>query len=338
MPEDRGFNGISEKGNEMKAVVYSSYGSADVLQIKDIAKPTPKPHEIVIRNYATTVTAADIMMRKGKPVIGRLYLGLSTPKRAVLGFEFAGEVVGIGSNVTQFAIGDRVYGGTTTLGCYAEYVCVSGDDVLTTMPENITYQEAAPVSGSAITVMNFLKGLGNIRANQKVLINGAAGGLGTYAVQIATHFGAIVTGVCSTDNVEMVKSLGTDRVVDYTKEDFTNNGEQYDIIFDTVGKRSYSECRHSLTHDGIYLSSILNFPLVAQMISTSIVGSKKVKSSSTGLLSVKERLKYFLEITELLKTGKIKTVIGSQYPLEQIAEAHRYVEQGHKKGNAVITV
>lgn len=322
----------------MKAIQYLSYGAAAVLQSTEVTQPSPKPHEVLIRNHASTVTAADIMMRNGKPFIGRLYLGLNRPTRTILGFEFAGEVVEVGAEVTLFKPGDKVFGGTTTLGCYAEYVCVSEQDVITTMPENLSYQEAAPVSGSAITVLNFLKGLAKIQANHKVLINGASGALGTYAVQIAKHYGAVVTGVCSTGNVEMVKGLGADAVIDYTKEDFTKNAEQYDIIFDTVGKRSFGECKKSLSQNGIYLSSVIDFSLLVHMIWTSIFGSKKAKSSSTGMLPVRERLAYFLEIKELLLLGKIKTVIDQHFPLSQLAAAHQYVEKGHKKGNLVITV
>lgn len=322
----------------MQAIEYAQYGAPEVLHLKEVTKPSPKPNEVLIRVYATTVTAADLMMRTGKPYIGRLYTGLKGPKRTILGFEFAGEVVEVGQAVTLFKTGDKVFGGTTTLGCYAEYVCVNEHDVLTTMPDNISYEEAAPVNGSAITVMNFLKGLGNIQKNQKVLINGASGGLGTYAVQLAKHFGAEVTGVCSTNNVALVKSLGADYVIDYTQEDFTKNGQQYDLIFDTVGKSSFSACKNSLTQTGVYLSAVLNFTLFLQMIWTSIFGSKKVKSSATGMLPVQERLNYFMELKELLKTAKIKTVIDVSYPLLQVAEAHQYVEKGHKKGSVVISV
>jgi NADPH:quinone reductase-like Zn-dependent oxidoreductase len=322
----------------MQAIEYARYGAPEVFYLTEVTKPSPKPNEVLIRVDATTVTAADIMMRKGEPVIGRLYLGLKKPKRPILGFEFAGAVEAVGESVTLFKIGDKVFGGTTTLGCYAEYVCVSEHDVLTTMPENISYEEAAPVNGSAITVMNFLKRLGNIQKNQKVLINGASGGLGTYAVQIAKHFGAEVTGVCSADNVALVKSLGADKVIDYTKVDFTKNREQYDIIFDAVAKSSFSSCKNSLTQKGIYLSTVIDFTLFIQMIWTSIFGGKKAKSSSTGLLPVQERLKYFMELKDLLSAGKIKTVIDTHYSLSQMAAAHAYVEKGHKKGNLVITI
>lgn len=322
----------------MKAIEYKMYGAPEVLTLQDIEKPNPKPHEVLIKVHATTVTSADIMMRKGEPVIGRLYLGLKRPKRTVLGFEFAGEIVEIGQDVTLFKIGDKVFGGTTTLGCYAEYVCVSEKDVITTMPDNISYKEAAPVTGSAVTVLNFLKGQAHIQPNQKVLINGASGGVGTYAVQIAKSFGAEVTAVCSTSNVNMVKSLGADNIIDYTKEDFTKNGVQYDIIFDTVNKSSLSACKNALTSNGVYMPTVFDFTHFFQMIWTSIVGGKKVKSSSTGLLPVKDRLNYLMEIKELLKMGKIKTVTDKHYPLSQMAAAHAYVEKGHKKGNLVITV
>jgi len=322
----------------MQAIEYVQYGAPEVLRLKEVKKPSPKSNEVLIRVYASTVTAADIMMRTGTPYIGRFYTGLKGPKRTILGFEFAGEVMETGKDVTLFKVGDKVFGGTTTLGSYAEYVCVSEQDVMTSMPDNISYEEAAPVNGSAITVMNFLKGLGKIQKGQKVLINGASGGLGTYAIQIAKHFGAEVTGVCSTNNVALVESLGADKVIDYTKEDFTKNGEQYDIIFDTVGKSSFSACKNSLTQNGMYLSAVMNFTLFTQMIWTSMFGTKKAKSSATGLLPVKARLNYFIELKELLKTSKIKTVIDTTYPLSQVAEAHKYVEKGHKKGSVVISL
>ena len=322
----------------MKASVSKMYGSSDVFKIEDVTKPVPKHNEVLVRVYAATVTGSDIMMRIGKPYVGRLYLGLSKPKTTILGFDFAGEIVETGKDVTSFKVGDKVFGGTTALGCYAEYTCVNVDDVITTIPENINYQTAAPVSGSAITVMNFLKGLAKIKAGDKLLINGASGSLGTYAVQIAKYFGAEVTGVCRNTNIKMVKDLGADFVIDYTNEDFTKNGKQYDIIFDTVGKITFSSCKNSLTENGIYLSSVISMPLLLQMMKTSLFGKKKVKSSSTGMLPVKERLDYFLELKEMLKTEKIKTVIDTSYPLSQMGSAHKYVEKGHKKGNVVIEI
>ena len=322
----------------MKASVSKKYGTPEVFRIEEVATPIPKHNEVLVRVYAATVTGSDLMMRKGKPYIGRLYLGLSKPKTTILGFDFSGEVVEIGKNVTSFKVGDKVFGGTTSLGCYAEYTCVNMDDVITTMPKNSSYQSATPLSGSGITVMNFLKGLAKLKTGDTLLINGASGSLGTYAVQIAKYFGAEVTGVCSTTNMKMVKDLGADYVIDYTNEDFTKNDKQYDVIFDTVGKTTFSHCRNSLTENGIYLSSVLSIPILLQMIKTFLFGSKKVKSSSTGMLPVKERLDYLLELKELLKTETIKTVIDNSYPLSQMGDAHNYVEKGHKKGNIIINI
>ena len=322
----------------MKASVSKKYGTPEVFKIEDVTKPFPKNNEVLVRVYAATVTGSDLMMRNGKPYIGRLYLGLRKPKTTILGFDFAGEIVEIGKEVTSFKVGDKVFGGTTSLGCYAEYTCVNVNDVITTLPENINYNSAAPVSGSAITVMNFLKGLGNLKSGDKILINGASGSLGTYAIQIAKYFGAEVTGVCSKTNLTMVKELGADFVIDYTSEDFSKNGKKYDIIFDTVGKISFSTCKNSITETGIYLSSVINIPLLFQMIKTSFFGKKKVKSSSTGMLPAVKRLDYLLELKEMLKAEKIKTVIDTTYPLSKMSDAHTYVEKGHKKGNIVIEI
>lgn len=322
----------------MKAIVSKRYGTHEVFTLEEVTKPVPKSNEVLVRAHAATVTGSDIMMRRGKPYVGRLFLGLFKPKTTILGFDFAGEVVETGKDVTSFQVGDRVFGGTTSLGCYAEYMCVNASDVIATIPEKTSYQSAAPISGSAITVMNFLKGLANVKAGDKILINGASGSLGTYAVQIAKYFGAEVTGVCSASNMKMVRDLGADFVIDYTTEDFTKNGKQYDVIFDTVGKIRYSSSKDSLTDRGIYLSSVIEVSLLLQILKSSLFGTKKVKSSSTGMLSVEERLAYFLELKEMLQTEKIRTVVDTTYSLSQMGEAHQYVEKGHKKGNVIITI
>lgn len=322
----------------MKAIEYKAYGAADVFQLNEVTKPSPKHNEVLIKIYASTVTAADIMMREGKPCLGRLYLGMKRPKRTILGFDFAGEVVETGKDVVAFSIGDKVFGGTTSLGCYAEYVCVNVEDVISHMPPNISYEEAAPVSGSGVTVLNFLKGKANIKKNDKVLIIGASGALGTYAIQYAKQIGAVVTGVCSSVNLEMVKDLGADKVIDYAKEDFTKQAEKYDIIFDTVGKRSFLQCKNSLTKNDIYISSVINFQLLRSIVFSKVFGTKRAKTSSTGMLPVKERSGYFMELKDLLATKKIKSVMDQHYPLANIAEAHKYVEKGHKKGNLIITI
>ncbi len=321
----------------MKAIVSTKYGPPDVLQLKEVEKPAAKDNEVLIRINTTTVTAADGMMRKGGPFVGRFYSGLTSPRRSIPGVEFAGEIESVGKDVRLFKQGDQVFGETTALGCYAEYVCLSEEEVLTTKPTNMTYEKAVPVCGGALTALNFLR-KGNIQSGQKVLIYGASGSVGTFAVQLAKYFGAEVIGVCSTTNLEMVKSLGADKVIDYTKEDFTKSGQTYNIIFDTVGKSSFSRCKGLLTQKGVYLSAVLDLPLLLQMLWTSMIGSKKAKFSATGLRPVPERLIFLKELKELFKAGKIKSVIDRRYPLEQIAEAHRYVDKGHKKGNVVITV
>jgi NADPH:quinone reductase-like Zn-dependent oxidoreductase len=322
----------------MNAIEAKAYGTPAVFQLNEITKPVPAAGELLVRVHATTVTAADIMMRRGKPVIGRLYLGLFKPKKSVLGFEFAGEVVETGTGVNQFKTGDRVYGGTTALGCYAEYVCVKQDDVLAVMPETLSYAEAAPVTGSAITALHFLKALGKLKQGQQVLINGASGGLGTYALQLAKLHGATVTAVCSGKNRELVKSLGADEVIDYTTTDFTQSSKTYDLIFDTVGKRSYASCRKVLVPGGIYLSAVVSMSLLLHILIGKLTGRRKATTAAVGMLPVKKRLAYLQELNALLATGQLKTEIDRTYPLNEMAAAHTYVEAGHKKGSVVITV
>jgi NADPH:quinone reductase-like Zn-dependent oxidoreductase len=324
----------------MKAIVYTEYGPPDVLQPKEVEKPSPKDNEVLIRVYAATVTTGDVNVRgftfvpPGFGPLPRLMYGLRKPKMTILGIELAGEIETAGKEVMLFKKGDQVFGiDSERFGAYAEYVCRPEAGALAIKPANMTYEEAAAVPFGAGTALCFLRDA-NIRRGQKVLINGASGGVGTYAVQLARYYEAEVTGVCGTANLGLVKSLGADKVIDYTQADFTQNGETYDIILDTVvGKTSFSRCQGSLTPTGLYLAVAGGLHEAVQMLWTSMTGGKKVVFGSAS-----ERKEDLMFLKELIEAGKITAVIDRRYPLEQTAEAHRYVETGHKKGNVVITV
>jgi len=320
--------------NKMKAIVYTKYGSPDVLQFKEVEKPTPKNNEVLIRVHATSVTAADCLMRRGETFISRLFLGFRKPRRKILGTELAGEIESVGKDVQRFKKGDRVYGFTGFgLGAYSEYNCMPENGSLVKKPINMTYDEAAAVVDGASTALFFLKDKANIQSGQKVLILGASGSIGTFAVQLAKYFGTEVTGICSTTNLELVKSLGADKVIDYTKEDFTKNGETYDIIFDTVGKSSFSNSKGSLKKNGQYLVTAGGLMSRILMLWTSLVGQKKVISA----MSI-EKTEALIYIKKLIEAENIKLVVDRRYTLDQIANAHEYVEKGHKRGNILITV
>ncbi|MGB0385553.1 MAG: NAD(P)-dependent alcohol dehydrogenase [Ardenticatenaceae bacterium] len=322
----------------MKAVIYTKYGAPDVLEVKEVEKPTPKENEVLVKIHATTVTAVDSTFRKGDNFSARLFTGLMRPKIPTLGGNFAGEIEAVGKDVTLFKAGDHVYGVTAEFGTHAEYVCLPESGALAIKPANMTAGEAISVGGGVLTALPFLRDEAKIQRGQKILINGASGSIGTAAVQLAKYFGAEVTGVCSTTNVDLVTSLGTDKVIDYTEEDFTQRGETYDIIFDTVAKSSFSRCKGSLKPHGIYLTTAVTLAILPQMLWTSKFGSKKAIIAFTGLRAASEKAKDLRFTGELIEAGKIKAVIDRRYPLEQIASAHAHVDTGHKKGNVVITV
>ncbi len=322
----------------MKAIVATKFGPPEVLQLVELEKPAPKDNEILVKVRAATVNAGDSRMRSFNvpPLFwlpARMTLGFRKPKNPIYGMELAGDVEAVGKDVKQFKIGDRVFGSTlnASFGAHAEYKCLPEDGALATMPSNATYEEAATLSIGANTALFFLR-KGDMRPGQKVLINGASGSVGTFAVQLAKHFGAEVTGVCSTANVELVRSLGADHVIDYTQADFTENGESYDVIFDAVGKTTFAQCKDSLKAGGYYLSTGIVLPEVEGLWHSLTTGKKVIG----GTAATQAEPLVFLK--ELLEAGRLKPVIDRSYPLEQMVEAHRYVDQGHKRGNVVITL
>ncbi len=320
----------------MKAIVCEKYGSPEVLQLKEVKKPVPKNNEVLIRVRAATVTPSDVAFRKGKPFVSRFFTGLLRPKN-IPGDVVAGEIEATGKDVKAFRKGDKVYGSSgTSFGAQAEYKCLAESEALAIMPANLDYGEAASVSDGGLTALPFLRDKGNIHSGQKVLINGASGSVGTMAVQLAAHYGAEVTGVCSTTNVEMVRSIGAEKVIDYTKQDFTKTGETYDMIFDAVAKSSFSRCKDSLREGGTYLTTFPSPSVMLRRLVPAGASHKKAKFMATGLRSPEEKAADLLFLKGLCEAGKIRPVIDRTYDLAQIAEAHGYVEKGHKKGNVVI--
>lgn len=319
----------------MKAVIYTRYGPPDVLHLEEVEKPIPKDNEILIKIHATTVTSGDVRLRKPDPFLTRFFFGLFKPKTSILGVDLAGVVEAIGKEVKLFKVGDKVFGSTFDfgLGAYAEYKCMPEESVLTTIPANCSFEEAAALFFGGHTALHFLR-KGNIQKGQKVLIYGASGALGTNAVQLAKYFGTEVTGLCSTKNLDMVKALGADKVIDYTRDDFTKNGETYDIIFDTIGKSPFMGCIGSLTKNGHFVRAVhLSLSPMLKGVWVSLTSAKKVIGGVAH-----EKVEDLIFLKELMETGALKPVIDRTYTLEQVPQAHAYVEKGHKKGNVVITV
>jgi NADPH:quinone reductase-like Zn-dependent oxidoreductase len=337
----------------MKAIVYTEYGPPDVLQLKAVEQPAPKDNEVLVRVYATTVNYGDVLARNFKNIspgefhmpflfwlLARIDFGPTRPKRSILGNELAGVIESVGKDVKRFRPGDPVFGYRgQSMGAYAEYLTMREDGMVAVKPANMTYEEAAVVAYGAIMALNLLRKV-NIQPGQKVLVNGASGGIGSAAVQLAKLFGAEVTGVCGTPRLEYVRSLGADQVIDYTKEDFTQSGETYDLIIDILGKSSFTRCKRSLKPNGRLLFASFKTKQLFQMLWTSMISRMPGRQTSQKVICAlaPEKTEDLIFIKELIEAGKIKAVIDRCYPLEQAAEAHRYVETGQKKGNIAITV
>lgn len=326
----------------MKAIICTQYGPPEVLQITEVEKPVPKENEVLIKIRATTVNAADCNARglsyipAGLGLLAKVMIGFNKPKKSILGSVLAGEVESVGKAVIKFKPGDRIYGSSDELGAYAEYACRKEKSALFLIPKNLTFEEAASIPYGALTALYFLHNLAGLKPGQTVLVKGASGGVGVYAIQLAKYFGAEVTGVCSTPNIEFVKSLGADKTIDYTKTDYTKTGEKWDIILDVVvGKTSFSKNKNALTKNGKYLAIAGGLNDMLQMIRTSVAGGRKVYFGGGANCEKPENFNF---LNQLLENGNIKPVIDSSFPLEKIVQAHRHVETGRKKGNVVITI
>ncbi|MEJ8562936.1 NAD(P)-dependent alcohol dehydrogenase [Yoonia sp. GPGPB17] len=321
----------------MKAAIYNRYGAANVVKLVDVPTPEVKPTDILVRLNASAVTAADSMIRQGMPRFGRLFLGLRGPKVTAMGTQFAGEVIKVGVDATKYAVGDRVFGETgLNFGAHAEFVSIAEDGLIAPIPDGLSYEDAAALCDGPLTDMNFLVNLAQLQPGQHILINGASGSLGTAAVQLAKGFGAEVTGVCSTRNVAFVKSLGADHVIDYSKDDFTEHTAAYDVIYDTVGKSSFAAAKPALTSNGIYISPVLGLGLLGQMLFGNMFRSKKAKFSATGMLPITQQRPLLSDLLARIAKGDLKMIIDRRFSLDRVAEAHAYVDTGHKRGNVIL--
>ena len=322
----------------MKAMVCTKYGSPDVLQLQEVEKPVPTSNEVLIKVHAATATTASVIGRTGKPHFVRLFFGLSKPRKPILGQELAGEIEAIGSDVKSFKVGDKVFGMTgTELGAHAQYKRMNENSALTSMPQNATFDDAAAIVEGGLTALNFLKHKAGIQEGQHVVIYGASGSVGTASIQVAKAFGTTVTAICSSANFDLVKSLGADFAIDYRQENFTENGSTYDIIFDTVGKLSFSRCKNSLTPTGIYLDAG-GIGTIFPMMWTSLFGGRKAMLATTYTRSAEANLADLETLKTLFEQGSFRAVIDKRYPLDDLTSAYRYVDTGRKKGNLVINI
>lgn len=323
----------------MKAVVCTAYGGPEVLEVREMPTPQPQDNEILVKVRAACLSTASAMMRSGTPRYARIFLGLRRPKKPIPGTGFAGVVTGLGKNVTGFEVGDAVFGETTVnFGTNAEYVAVPADGAVLPMPDFLSFEEAAVMCDGPVTSFNFLKNLADVQQGQKVLINGASGSLGVAAVQIAKYMGAEVTGVCSTKNIELVKSIGADHVIDYKKEDFTQSEQQYDVIYDTVGKSCFAKAQKVLTKTGVFMSPVLSFKILLPMLTNKLRNGKRAKFDATGLKPIDTIKKMMGALQEIMKDGKYNHVIERRYAMEQVVDAHRYIDSGRKRGCIVMSI
>jgi len=322
----------------MKAIISTQYGSPDVLQLADIKKPTPKEDEVLVKVRVATVTPSDSAFRQGKPFIIKLMYGLKKPRIQVSGVEFSGDVESVGAGVTNFKHGDAVYGiSPNTFGAHAEYLTLPATGTIIKKSAKMTYEDATGVIDGATTALSFLKNVAKIQRGQTILINGASGAVGAYAVQLAKHFGAIVTGVCSTKNIELVKSLGADKVIDYTKEDFTKNGKQYDLILAVNGYHPINDYKRSLTPKGIYvMAGGATKQMFEALLRSSFISEKNGRK--LGVLTALPKQEDLVYLKGLTEAGKLKPVIDKRFPLNEAAQALRYLGEGHARGNVILTV
>jgi len=321
----------------MRAVIVEKYGNPEVLQIQKIEKPLPKSNEVLIKIKATSITAASGFMREGKPYLGRLFLGLTRPKVKTPGTDLSGIIEAIGSDVKNFNVGEEVIAETgLNCGTYAEYICLSFDELIVKKPNNVSHEEVTGIIDGACTALAFLTEQVDIKKGHKILINGASGSIGTAAIQLAKQFGAEVTGICSAKNKALVKDIGADKVLDYKKGELQKSYELFDVIFDTVGKLSYSNAKKNLKPNGVYLTPVMDFSTLLSLLFVSPFSKKKLKFCATGMRKQELRMKDLIQVKDLIKEEKISPVMDRVYPFEQIQEAHSYVDTGRKRGNVVV--
>jgi len=324
---------------KMKAVTCRKYGPPEVLNIEELAKPVPKEDEVLIKVHAAIVSPPDCAFRKAEPFVVRFFAGFFKPKNPVPGELFSGVVESVGQNVTKFKEGDDVFGSAgMSLGAYAEYACVKESEMLVKKPKEISHAEAAGIGDGPITALPFLRDSAGLEKGQKVLINGASGSVGIAAVQVAKYLGAHVTGVCGSSNTEMVKNMGADSVIDYTKEKFYSSGEKWDVVFDAVGKSSFSECKNALTDSGLYMTTVPSLGVLIKMMLGSKSKGKRAVFSATGLRKVEDKTQDSIFLRDLVVQGKMKIVTDKVLPMDKMVEAQTYVETGHKKGNVVVNI